>query len=332
MSDEMHMTDALLDLHLGRLDDDAAAALRARIAAEPELARQAEAFGGLVAALDGWKAPAAPDDLQARILQRVSEAPALRVRSARDAGERVNERVIQLHGLRDIIAVAAMIVLAIGIGVPSLLHVRERSQRTLCATNLAQIGQGLQAYASIFGNSLPFAGWSDRNSWGPSNGPDTEVRPNRQHVFPLIRTGHANPNAFVCPSSNDVPMVAATGDQNTFLEARNVSYAYQNMAGYRPRMSQDNPDLVILGDDNPLFDNGRPLFDVAVDALGFRRTAERNSQAHRGAGQNVLMLDGRTKWLTSPLVGGDNIWTLDQVQHYTGHEGPAGATDSHLLK
>ena len=88
----------------------------------------------------------------------------------------------------------------------------------------------------------------------------------------------------------------------------------------------DHPDLPIMADDNPLFDDGLPL--------GLSYGPNANSRSHRGAGQNVLTLSGRVRWKTDPNCGvdGDNIWTLFNVKIYTGREGPKSSSDSHLLK
>ena len=104
------------------------------------------------------------------------------------------------------------------------------------------------------------------------------------------------------------------------------------MAGVRPSLL-DNPELPILADNNPCFDDGRPLFD-ALTRLGMHDPAKSNSRAHRGTGQNVLTLDGRVIWKTTPNSGvnGDNIWTLEKISDYNGREGPESKTDSHLLK
>ena len=106
------------------------------------------------------------------------------------------------------------------------------------------------------------------------------------------------------------------------------------MAGVRPS-ANDDPDLPIMADDNPLFADGLPLFDARRwQRLPWGDAADVNSRAHGGAGQNILTLDGRVRWTTTPLSGveGDNIWILRDVAEYTGREGPAAATDSHLLK
>lgn len=329
----------LLDLHLGHLSRPEQETLRARIAADPALAAQERALAGVFAALHRLAALEAPPGLAARVVARAraaGRAPRrIRPRDAVTAAlERDAARLVRLGSLRDIVAVAALLVLAVGVGVPGLLHMRERSQRVGCSWNLAQLGRGVQQYASVFGSSLPFAGWSGgHSSWQPTGEPGVVMVPNRQHIYPLLRLAYVSePRLFICPGLSGVPMPPQEIQRrDDFLEARNVSYAYQNMAGVRP-CANDHPELPILADDNPLFDEGRPLFDSRRFRWGDR--AAENSHAHGGAGQNILTLTGSVKWATTPRVGvgGDNIWILRGITRYTGREGPLAATDSHLLK
>jgi len=320
----------LLGLHLGQLSADERERLQAELQRDARLAAQDQTLRELFAALNRYDVPPAPADLTRRIMTRVRREAAV-VQPAGTAPVDDNPHLIRLYGFRDVIAVAAMIVLAIGLGVPGLLHMRERARRTQCAANLAQIGQGMQAYASVFHDSLPFVGWlRDRNSWIPTNEPGVTVLPNRRHVYVLVRNGFTPARVFVCPSSRGVPMPQdEVRRHDNFLESRNVSYAYQNMAGKRPVLGRADARMPVLGDDNPIFDDVRTLL-----GFGWWNRAQRNSPDHGGAGQNLLSLDGTVRWTNTPFagVGGDNIWTLNGVRQYTGHEGPEVSTDSHLIK
>jgi hypothetical protein len=293
----------------------------------------------LLHALESWRVGPAPEDLRSRICAQIAGCDAVpRVVAATkprwDDAEADGPRIIRLSNFRDIAAVAAMIVLAVGIGVPSLLHMRVRDQRVACSWNLAQLGRGIQAYSATFGDSLPFAGWdAQRCAWAPSKDPAVATLPNRRHAYPLLALRLAESSWFICPSDRAVAMpIEQVARRSDFLEARNISYAYQNMAGARPSL-RDHAALPVFGDDNPFFDNGLPLFEVA-ERLGLRDVAQTNSRAHNGAGQNILTLSGSVQWSTTPNCGvnGDNIWTLQHVAHYTGREGPTDASDSHLLK
>lgn len=328
----------LLELHLGHLSAAEQAELHHALQTDPRLAAQDEALAGVFEALAAAAHERAPADLAGRVLKRVAalRTPPRVVRPAdelTEAVERQSERVIRLGTLREIVAIAAVIVLAVGIGVPGLMHVRDRNQRMGCSWNLAQLGLGVQQYASTFNASLPFAGWSAASSWQPSAVPGVQNVPNRRHVYPLLRYAYvADARLFVCPSRGGVPMPReAIQRYDDFIEGRNVTYAYQNMAGVRPATT-DDPRLPIMADENPLFDDGRPLFDPG--RLAGVSPAEMNSAAHARAGQNVLTLAGEVRWVRTPLAGvdDDNIWTLMGVQRYTGQEGPQTATDAHLLK
>ena len=75
-----------------------------------------------------------------------------------------------------------------------------------------------------------------------------------------------------------------------------------------------------MSDPNPLFIGGR--FQETVDPT------HANSPAHGGRGQTVLLIDGSTRKLTSPIYGADrdNLWLVGDIRRYTGTETP---TDAH---
>lgn len=323
----------LLDFHLNGLSEAQRRELAHRIDDDTGLSERNSWLISVFGALSELRPQPAPQGLLERICARVQAAPRLHwgLTPAPEGEDRGT--IVPFSSLRNVIAIAAMIVLAIGLGVPSVMALRDRGQRAACAWNLAQLGRGVQAYASTFADSLPFVGWSPRASWRPTSDPGIEVLPNRRHLYPLLQGRLVQPLWFVCPSGSELPMAPQQVPlRDDFLEARNTSYAYQNMSGVRPTL-RDPVDLPILSDDNPCFDEGLPLFEAA-QRLGLHDPASANSRIHRGAGQNILTLDGRSKWTHTPGCGiqGDNIWTLQDVRSYTGREGPRSTRDAHLLK
>ncbi len=329
----------LLDYHLGSLSAAEQAGLKQRLAEDPALATQDEALRSVVEALRSVPRDVPPTGLADRVLDRVRKAgPPPRIIRPVDewtrAAEATSVGIIRLRSLREIVGVAAIIVLAIGLGVPGLMHLKERGQRLGCSWNLAQIGAGVQQYAAMSAGSLPFAGWGRGNSWQPTDEPNVVMVPNHRHVYALLRRACVtDPRVFICPGQRHMAMpMSEVASHDDFLDGRNVSYAYQNMAGVRPSAQQGDPRMPIMADENPLFADGIPLLDPWRLARGDRVGI--NSRAHHGAGQNILTLTGQVIWATTPAAGvdGDNIWTLKGVTEYTGREGPASATDSHLLK
>lgn len=333
------LREQMIELRLGRLSADEQVEAAARIAADAKLVAEDADLRDALGALNRYQV-AMPNDLVERTIARIRKLHTVAVAPHKQSTPRVvwpeeqSGRVIRLHSFREITAVAATIILAVGIGVPSLVNMRDRAQRTACSWNLGQVGRGLQGYATAHADSLPFVGFSQANSWQPSRDPLIVRVPNRQHVFPLISSGQASADWFICPSGNDVPMAAdQILSQRGFIEPRNISYATQNMAGVRPSLS-GSPRLVVAGDDNPFFEDGVPAFDLAARKIGLSDPAAQNSKAHRRFGQNLLQADGLVRWSTTPASGvdGDNVWTLSGTQRYTGREGPLTNTDSHLLK
>lgn len=328
----------LLDMHLGRLNDAERDEIHQRLSDEPTLASQNDVLTSVFGVLNCLRSDALPAGFAERLNNRIAATNApLRVvtdgaSTARPTTRRDEQEsfrwVLRAGNFRDLIAAAAIIVLAIGLGVPTMLHMRETNHRVGCSANLARMGQGLASYASTFNQALPFVGWGSWDSWQPSSDANVQVVQNRQHLAPLLPGGTIDPKWLVCPSTKDIPL---TSNQRV-IDASNLSYAYQNMSGIRPSLA-DDPNLPILADDNPLFDDGRPLADLRVK-IGIADPASVNSRAHGGYGQNVLTLGGRVIWADTPQIGvdGDNIWTLANVRSYSGREGPKIATDAHLLK
>lgn len=241
--------------------------------------------------------------------------------------------VLQLRGARDAIAVAAVVVLMISLGAPSVLSIRDRSSRVACSQNLASIGAGVAQYSTQHAGSLPFGGWTSNNRWldADSSSSFAASQPNRRHVEQLLTGSYVVPSALICPSQPHIALSITDQQGNTFkLGPSNLSYSYQNMSGARPTIDQQ-PDLPIFADENPLFTTGLQRLDLRQ--LG-RDAARQNSPAHRSSGQNILTAAGQVRWSTTPNAGidSDNIWTLDRIDEYTGVEGPREASDAHLIK
>ena len=171
------------------------------------------------------------------------------------------------------------------------------------------------------------------NSRGTAYWPAEKHTGNAGNLYLLIRLGLAAPENFICPASGDRPAfgpfpdtrfgflafkpgaLSLTDEERQFMQlhaARHCSYSYQNMLGHRlsnpcvadpeaGRVHIDNGprDLAILADHNPYTEiqgEGRPKLDPLKAPLA-------NSLNHAGRGQNVLYLNGRIQWHTTPECG-----------------------------
>jgi Tfp pilus assembly protein PilE len=266
-----------------------------------------------------------PGDLVERTMARIESAK--RTRQLIEQQEMTRRRTYwPMFSLRELSAMAAVVVLLVAVFVPSLQQARQRTVRSECAAQAGQIGHALQRYATSNNDRLPHVE-ADTSRWLP-NGNDEFVNPSRS-LFTLIRQDMASPVWFQCPAVGGPSFVVEAG-QNDFPGGRYVSYSYQHSLGNSVLSRRDAEvatkasEMAILADDTPLFRDGRFLP---------KRVQHPVSENHGGEGQNVLYLDAHVRWSPQSYVGvdNDNIYLADGVLEYDGTERPQSKTDSFLL-
>jgi hypothetical protein len=313
--------ECLLDFHLDRLDGAARSWMEAELERDHELRKRSERLGRVLQPLDHWRPAPGPANLADKVLSHVRAA-------ARDAAPIPFESVRgPSRRFREFAAVAACLVLLIGLGVPGMAAVRDRAQRTMCAGNLESIFKGAASYQQAFGDSLPYAGPLVRASWLPTGESGMPFASNSRHPYLLIKLKYGPRAAdFRCPGrcngepSADEP--AEAGDD--FLSENDISYDSLNLAGESPNVRPPT-SLAYVSDANPLFVGAR--FHADVDP------GKANSPAHRGRGQTVLRLDGSARFTRTPVYcsSGDNLWTISNVRTYRGTESPTRPDDAFLV-
>lgn len=322
----------LLDLHLGRIGEHDRDWLKQELDRDAALRRKSDQLGRILRPLDHWSLPPMPDELIDRVLAHVGFPSFVEARAAARLTDQVPQKArhrgISLGvPLREFLAVAACIALLIGALVPGLAQVRYRSQRTMCASNLGSIFQGAKLYQAAFAGALPFAGNPAGGAWLPAGADEQRFASNSRHLFLLAKLNYGpKPAHFICPAQRggEAMPVDSLAVHDDFESARNNSYDSLNLTAAHPILRPRGP-IAYLGDRNPLFVGGR--FDPSVDPDCT------NSPAHRGNGQTVLTLDGRTQWLTSPVYGpgSDNVWLAGDIRTYTGTEAPVRDDDAQLV-
>ena len=313
--------DQLLEWHLNLLDAESAGRLEAELRRNADLRVKSQRLGRVLRPLDHWAVHTGPPNLSENILEAVRRGggvPAAPV-------ERRRTFLFPFTRMRDVIAAAACIVVLMGVFVPGASALRSRSQRALCANNMHAVALGLGQYQASFGGALPFAGFAPDSNWLTGDDP-TCYASNSRHVFLLFKHGFVTkPNTFLCPSNKDAAPMKVAGLEacDDFREGNNISYDSHNLAGTAPNL---RPTAVIayLADPNPLFIGAK--FNGNVDP-------QKNSPAHGGCGQTVLMVDGRAEYLRTPMLSQrkDNVWTIEGVSKYFGRETPTRLDDSFLV-
>ena len=196
----------------------------------------------------------------------------------------------------DFISVAAVVLIALGVILPTVNHVRQKSLDTRCQDNLRFVGYAFSSYAGDNLGALPVARAGAFDSVA-----------NLLNLSPLVQGDYCDLGHLSCPGKH--------GDR--------ASYSYQcQVPDVRMMWSNAPRAMVVLGDRNPLIDaywshEHKPPTTISIN--------------HGGRGQNVLRNDGVVDWLEQPLVaGGDNIWLPEGESELRRGAAPLSTSDVFL--
>ena len=322
-SDEQRDELLLIDLLTGQLEGDEAETLHERLRGDAALRQKHDDLKATFGALDLAAETDAPDDLAERALARIASVErtnALLAMQQSGSGRKAT------FSLKELAAVAAMLLVMVGVFVPALHKARQRSQEGLCAMRMGQIGNALQTYAINHDSHYPSVSGPPKR-WLRHD--DTPPASNSAALFKLLRARYlTSPVVFQCPAVGG-PSFAITPEMHDFPDAKHISYSYQYALGGRsicssdPLLAKHTAKMAILADQTPLFPNG---------VFAPERVEEAHSENHSD-GQNVLYLDGHVSWEEAANVGvnGDHIFLADDVHEYDGDETPSNSTDTFLL-
>ena len=293
---------------------------------------------GLLGTMDNTAAADAAEPADDALVQRTLAAVAERRQRERFAAQVVQVAAAPApHGLsaswRQVAAAAAVFLFGFSLLMPAVSRARGVAQQQACVTNLATAGMQLSAWAADHKGALPRGPVGD--SWikvGQSDAvtPDGRFNSNSAHLYLLIRGDYLAPEHLACASNANAATTPQVAGQMDWAAPAAVSYSYQNQYGSGPvRLDLARPGLAVMADKNPLFvpdQGGRLVFDATV-----KRNAA--SHQHRGAGQNILRVDGAAGWSEDPTAGRDNVWTRSGHRgDYRGNEAPSDPNrDSFLV-
>ena len=326
MNEQRQRDEALLiDLLTDQLDEPQQQQVRRRLETDEDFARLHRDLARTFAAWDAAGDVAPPADLVEHTLERVASA---RRTDALLALQQAQSpfRIPSTFSARELLAVAAVVLVMIGVLVPSLHPPHRRSRRSLCAAGMGEIGSALQTFAVNHDNTLPHV-HSSCPRWLPGNKPHAS---NSAALFQLLKNDYLqNPVVFQCPARGGKSF-SLRPEINDFPRPEHIQYSYNySLAGHHlsildPVVVKVADQLAILADQTPLFRNGAYRPDQADNPI---------SENHDQRGQNVLYVDGHVLWNTSPHAGvhGDNIFFAAGTSDYDGDEQPAHKTDSFLL-
>ncbi len=326
-----HLDELLFDEQMGLIEPANRDRLQEALSKDPALQAKRDRLADVVAPLDAWTPPPAPPNLAQSVMGRIAAASrTLRLERSPALPPSGSEASMMpsLMSVREVLAVAAAIMIIVCVFVPSYYGVRQRSQQATCAANMNAIGQGLADYGANQNGYLPFAGAQPGASWLPQKSPNAAGFSNTRHPFLVVKMGLVNPKQMICPGqSEDGPLSPGQYDALDDFESPNqISYSWH--VQLKPMLRSKLERLfAIVADRTPYLRVRDGRVERVTDPTA-------NSSAHGdNAGQNVLYPDGRVLWRRTPNVGvnDDNIWQAGHLNAYTGSEGPRDDNDSFLV-
>ncbi len=256
---------------------------------------RAQAILRALAALDHLPAPEPDTALVSRVMERVDELEAERRERMRLAPASIRRR----WRVPDVVTIAAVLLLALGVGWPLVQSVRGASWRDQCGRNLAMISSGLAKFSNDHGGELPLAagfgaflggspaaGGAPPSATTPARGPDWRTYRHGAGLDRLAASEYVGARCLTCPGcAKDRGALAlrvpATGQRFTLAAIRGM-----------------------------LVSDANPAIERLCDGGEWRPAAGQCSPNHASLGQNILLDDGTVRWFVSPILpNGDCIWT-----------------------
>lgn len=193
-------------------------------------------------------------------------------------------------------AVAAVALIATGVGWPIAQRIRNAALEQNCANNLRTLGASIAAYSGDHRSNLP----ATASLGGLFESPDTSKMDwnnydHSGHLLLLERNGYAKHDSIHCPACASRP-----GCGTFAFRMPSVNTPFQlNAMGRTPLAADANPVIlrIRMGHKANIPPSTSPC-----------------SMNHQQRGQNVLFTDLSIVWLASPHINGDNIYLPNGVK------------------
>jgi hypothetical protein len=313
----------LIGYELGLCDPAEASAIAEALLNDERLIQTRANVARVLAVLNADEGPPIPATLESGILAKVEQLHRTLPLRPVTTGAEIGGPSRPMFNLRELLSLAAVIAIFVGIFVPGYHTARENARMATCASNLGQLYKGGRSYAETYGTQPFMASVPEGMSWVTADNRHTTNSPN---AIGLVSHRFVTPSDLICPASpSDFPInEAQIGQLQGFPDPRNNSYSF-NLVSNQAQWRRTDPESPLAADLTPRVDAQRRLKLEAPISL--------NSNNHGGKGQNVLKINGHVLFSKTPNVGIDNddIYSVIGVQKYTGMERPMLRSDAFLV-
>jgi prepilin-type processing-associated H-X9-DG protein len=289
--------------------------------------------------LDSIELQVCPEDLVENTISLINEhkhSSQLQLEQllAVEQTKKVPVRIGFWGNLAEMAAVAASIMLIVGILVPTMSFARQKHLQKQCGTQLGSFFRGLKSYISDHDENLPSVATAAGAPWWKVGYQGKENQSNTRRVYLLVREKYVEPEIFICPGNktgvNLKIEASKIRDYKDFPDRRYVTFSFQ-ISCKTTKGGNLQCRKVIMADLNPLFEE-LPNFDSTFKIRLDKELLTINSSSHNRRGQNVLFGDGHIEFLKTRHTSDahDDIFTLQDTDIYHGVEVPSCETDFFL--
>jgi hypothetical protein len=293
--------------------------------------------------LDSLEPEPCPDELAQRTILRLKEQAAIvsgrsrleQLLSAERAGA-APLRIPFWRNWTEVAAVAAILVLFIGVLFPAFGFARQKQWQSHCQSHLASIYGGAASYMSDHDGRFPMVATVAGSPWWKVGMQGPENHSNTRRVWLLVGQEYTRPAMYICPARRGGGRVdLETLDVAKYDDFPDRSCIHFSIRVDCPQSSEPGQrrKRVFLADLNPLSEefpqdlSSSPSIELCESLL------TSNSRNHRQRGQNVLLCDGSVEFTKTrhASVSDDDIYTLQAMccgQKVRGYERPSSDNDT----
>ncbi len=336
----------LFDYSLGLTSEHENPEAKRLLASSREASGIHQAIRVALSPLDSLEPEICPDDLAERTIGRLQERA--QATSGEDrleellATQSTGPSVVKVPFWRnwgDIAAVAAVVVLFVGVLLPTLGYARQKYWQSRCQAQLGGIHEGLANYVSDHDGQMPSAAMDPGSPWWKVGYQGAENHSNTRRAWQLVQQGYVPLERFVCAGRRESRNLrfdtVKIENYNDFPGRAYIHYSIR--LGCPQSQNQGlTQRRVIFADLNPISEK---LPATYTEPFRLRLSPDlmtSNSENHNRRGQNVLYCDGSVEFLRErhTSLSDDDFYTLAEMSdgcEVTGCEVPSCETDAFLV-